>query len=1016
MMKKNFFIGRACLLTMMGLSSLASTAYASLDFPGIVNVQQQTIRVSGVVKDGNGEALPGVNVVVKGTANGVITDMDGRFQLNVPQGAILVVTYIGYVKQEVKAGEGDLKITLKEDAQTLGEVIVTGVAAGTPKQKLGFSIEKISSEKLLKVPATDAASALQGKIAGVRVTKTSGAPGSESDIQLRGVKTIFGSSNPLFIVDGILTENGLSDVNAEDIESIEVLKGAAASSLYGSRAANGVVSIITKRGNSMQAGKVQVDFRTEYGKNFLGFVPERSQSTNRMIKDGNTDVTDLDQVYDNPYPRTYDHIDQFFNPGNYLTTHLAVKGTSMNNKMSIYTSIQTTNEGGVVKMVDGVQRANIRLNIDYRILDNLVFTTSNLYTKTTADNRADGAFGALYRSDPSADLLAPNLDGTPYMVNANKLNEVANPLYNIANSKNESTSEKLLSFFSMKYDPTDYLTFSASYGTTRATGESLYMTPKGRLKWDLKTDDPGYISRGMWKNTEQTVTVDASFYKKFGNFNTRFKLQYLYESSYSSSLNGGGGSLGMGGMNITSVNLSSDQFASSGVYKNVANNIAGMFVLDYKDKYILDALVRRDASSLFGADVRWQTFYRVAGAWRITQDFKIPGVNEWKLRASYGVAGLRPPYEAQYEVFSLQNGVPGNMETLGNKGLKPAFSKETEIGTDIRFLDRFNFSVNYSIANNTDQILKVPVTPLTGAAFQWQNAGTIQTKVWEASLNADVLNSKDWNWNIGMTFDKVKQEITKLNCTPYMLNGTRFRIEEGIDFGVLYLDKFARSMDEVTNQVPEGRKAEELFAINNQGFVVRRSEIGTVNETPVKVRDDKGNIVALPSKSMTPNFNLNLNTTLSYKGFTFYMLWGYQNGGAIYNHSVRYITEPKLFDQGGKPWNEVKAAPYYSNGGQQIGLLGWDNDVLAYDASFLKLRELSLSYDFKIKALQPFVKNMRVSAIGRNLLTFTKYPGYDPEGVMADKSKGVDSNAFRVESNEQYPLYRTVTGSIAFTF
>lgn len=1017
MIKKNYFFGRACVLTLMGLSTLATTVYADPHIPSVTEVQQQSTRVTGVVKDNNGEPLPGVNIVVKGTTNGVISDMDGHFQLNAPQGATLVVTYIGYVSQEVKAGAGELKIKLVEDSQTLSEVIVTGVAAGTPKQKLGFSIEKVSAEKLLKVPATDAASALQGKIAGVRITKTSGAPGSESDIQLRGVKTIFGSSNPLFIVDGILTENGLSDVNAEDIESIEVLKGAAASSLYGSRAANGVVSIITKRGTGMQGGKVQVDFRTEYGKNFLGYVPGRSKATNRQIKDGNVifGVTDPDQVYDNPYPQTYDQIDQFFNPGNYFTTHLALKGTSQNNKMSIYTSIQTTNEGGIVKMVDGIDRTNIRLNVDYRIMDNLVFSTSNLYTRTKADNRADGAFGGLYRSDPSANLLAPNEDGSPYLVNVNKLSDYVNPMYNIANSRNESTSEKLLSFFSLKYDPTDYLTFSASYGTTRGTGESLYLTPKGRLRYDL-SQDPGWISRSMWKNTEQTVTVDASFYKKFGNFNTRVKLQYLYESSYSSSLNGGGGALGLGGMNITSVNLSSEQFAGSGVYKSIANNIAGMFVMDYKDKYILDALVRRDASSLFGANVRWQTFYRVAGAWRISQDFKIEGINEWKLRASYGVAGLRPPFEAQYEVFALQNGVPGNMETLGNKNLKPAFSKETEIGTDIRFLDRFNFSINYSIANNTDQILKVPVTPLTGAAFQWQNAGTIQTKVWEASLNADIINNKDWNWNMGLTYDKVKQKITKLNCTPYMLNGTRFRIEEGIDFGVLYLDKFARSLDEVANQVPAGRKVDELFALNNQGFVVKRDQIGTINETPIKVKDDKGNIVALPTRSMTPNYNLNLNTTLSYKGFTLYMLWGYQDGGVVYNHSVRYTTEPKLFDQTGKPWNEVKAATYYSNGGQQIGLLGWDNDVLLFDASFLKLRELSLSYDFKLKPLQPFVKNMRVSVIGRNLLTFTKYPGYDPEGVSADKGKGVDSNSFRFESNDQYPLYRTITGSIAFTF
>lgn len=1005
------------ILFMMFFPFTVPVAYAGTAIESTLNAEQQTIQLSGVVKDALGDPLPGVSVLIKGTTTGVTTDINGKFQLSASANATLIFSYIGFTTLEVSVNnQKDFNIVLRESALSLDEVIVTGVASGTPKQKLGFSIEKVAGEKLLKVPATDAASALQGKVAGVRVTKSSGAPGSESDVQLRGVKMIFGSSNPLYIVDGILTENGLADVNAEDIEAIEVLKGAAASSLYGSRAANGVVSIITKRGTGMAPGKVQVDFRTEYGKSSLGYVPKRSKSTNRLVEGGkvNYGVTDPDQVYDNPYPKTYDHIDQFFNPGDYFTTHLALKGTTQNNKMSVYTSIQTTKEGGVVKTVDGIDRTNVRLNVDYRILDNLVFTTSNLFTRTKADNRANGIFGALYRSDPGADLLATNEDGSPYLVNANKIENIVNPLYSIANSKSESTLEKIMSYFSLKYDPTDYLTFSTSYGTTRANAESLYLTPKGRLGYDLNPE-LGYISRSMWKDNEQAFTADALFHKKFGDFNTKFKVQYLYESTYSSSLNGGGGDLGIGGLNITSTNLSASQVTGSGIYKSIANNIAGMAVIDYKDKYIFDGLVRRDASSLFGKDVRWQTFYRLSGAWRITEDFKIPGINEWKLRASYGVAGLRPPFEAQYEVFALVNGVPGNMETLGNSKLKPAFSKEVEIGTDIYFLDRFNFSVNYSIANNTDQILKVPVTPLSGAAFQWQNAGTIQTKVWEATFNADIINDRNWNWNVGLTFDKVKQTIKKLNCTPYMLNGTRFRIEEGIEFGVLYLDKFARSLDEVANQVPAGRTVDELFAVNNQGFVVNRNQIGTINETPVKVKDDKGNIVALPTKSMTPDFNLNLNTTLSFKKITLYMLWGYQNGGSIYNHSVRYTTEPALFDQAGKPWNEVKAASYYSNGGQQVGLLGWDNDVLVYDASFLKLRELSLSYDFKLPRFD-FIKNMRVSFIGRNLLTFTKYPGFDPEGVSADKSKGVDSNSFRFESNDQYPLYRTFSGSVTLTF
>ena len=978
---------------------------------------QPAIVISGSVTDNSGTPLAGVSITVKGTSTGTKTADDGRFSVSVDRGATLVVTYVGFITQEITVNESrELGIVLQESDVSLDEVIVTGVAAGTPKTKLGFSIEKVSSERLSKVPAVDAATALQGKVAGVRVTRSSGAPGSEVDVQLRGVKMIFGSSNPLYIIDGVLTENGLADINAEDIESIEVLKGAAASSLYGSRAANGVVSIMTKRGSSVGAGKVQLDFRTEYGKNGLGFVPARSSATNRLVENGtvNYGVTDPDRVYDNSYPKTFDHIDQFFNPGSYVTNHLGIRGTSPNSKMSVYTSLQLTKEEGVVKMVKGIERTNVRLNLDYRILDNLTFTTSNLYTHTNADNRAGGAFGALFRSDPGADLLAPNADGSPYLVNANRIENIVNPLYSITNSKNESTLEKLLSNFALKYDPTDYLTFSTSFGTTRSVGENLFLTPKGRLRYDL-TPEVGYISRGMWRNNEKVFSADAMFRKKFGDFATTFKVQYLYESSSSSSLNGGGGDLGIGGMNITSVNLSANQNASSAVLTTVANNVAGMFVLDYKDKYILDALVRRDASSLFGSDVRWQTFYRVAGAWRITEDVKIGGINEWKLRASYGVAGLRPPFEAQYEVFALQNGVPGNMETLGNNLLKPSFSKETEVGTDLQFLNRFYFSANYSIANNTDQILKVPVTPLSGAAFQWQNAGTIQTRVFEASLNANLINKTDWGWDAGLTFDKIKQRITKLDATPYMLDGTRFRIEEGVDFGVLYLDRFARSLDEVANQVTAGRTVDELFAVNNQGFVVRRSEIGTINETPVKIKDDNGNIVALPSKSMVPNFNLNFNTTIRFKKLSLYTLWSYQDGGALYNHAVRYTTEPKLFDQSGKSWNEVKSAAYYSNGGQQIGLLGWDNDVLVFDATFLKLRELAVSYDFKPAAWQ-FINNIKVSLIGRNILTLTHYPGFDPEGVSADRSKGVDTNAFRFESNEQYPLYRTFSGSIAFTF
>jgi TonB-linked SusC/RagA family outer membrane protein len=982
------------------------------------NMQQQA-TVSGRVTDEGNLPLPGVTVIVKGTTQGTVTNADGEFSLTgIPENTTLVFSFVGMRTEEVAVGnQTTVNVQMSQETVGLADVIVTGVASGTPKAKIGFAIEKISSASLEQVPAVDAASALQGKVAGIRITKTSGAPGASSDIQLRGVKTIFGSSNPLIIIDGVQTELGLSDVNSEDIASIEVLKGAAASSLYGSRAANGVVSIITKRGSSMKAGDFQVDYRIESGKSYIGFIPERSVATNRIIENGVVSSDPApDQVMDNLYPKVYDHIDQFFNPGGYTSNYLAIRGNSADSKISVYGSLQSTKEQGIVKMVDGNSRNNLKINLDYQINDKWKLTTSNLFTESKSDNRASGAFGQLLRSDPNADLTLPNDDGTPYKVNVNQLSTGnPNPLYEMANIINNSTNQKLISYTGLTFAATDYLLFEGSYGTTRNTGEGFYLSPKGKLRYDL-TEDNGYISRSSWNDKEEIITLEGSFFKKFGDFNTRLKGQFLYEESEFNSLSGGGNELGVRGKGVTSVNLSANQSASSGKLKNIAYNYASIAAFDYKDKYIIDALVRRDASSLFGADVRWQTFYRVSSAWRITEDFNINNVEEWKLRASYGIAGLRPPFEAQYEVFSLSNGVPGNMETLGNTLLKPSFSKEFEFGTDIYFFDRFNFSLSYSDATNTDQILKVPVSPLSGAAFQWQNAGTIKSTAFEASLGFSAVKRTNLNWDLSLTFDRVRQKITELNATPYMLNGTRFRIEEGINFGVLYLDKFARSLAEVANQVPEGKSVEDVFVVNNQGFVVEREAIGTVNERPVKIRDDKGNIVALPAADFNPDFNMNLTSMLQIKNFTFYVLASWQQGGQVYNHSVRYTTEPKLLDQSGLPWNEVKPMGYYENSGQTGGILGWDNDVLAFDATFLKIRELAVSYNMQPAFLNNFVKNVKFSVIGRNLITLTSYPGYDPETGQSEPSKGVDSNAFRFDSNDSYPLYKTVSGSLTITF
>lgn len=1002
------------------LLTIASVSFIVLT--SITSFAQQK-QITGVVIDGlDNSPMTGAVVKVKGTSIASSTDVNGRFTLkgDFTGSDVLTASFIGYIVREVPIGsQTQFSITLTPDNKTLGEVIVTGVAAGTAKTKLGFSIDKVNAEKLQMVPAGDPATALQGKVAGIRITKTSGAPGSESDIQLRGVKTIFGSSNPLVIVDGVLTTGGLADINVQDIQSMEVLKGAAASSLYGSRAANGVISIITKRGNSLTAGKTEISVRTEVGQNFMGFIPEKSSATNRVITTdpatGQPIVTNLgdpDQVVDNLYPSTHDNLKQFFNPGNYLTNYLSFKGNSNDGRISAYSSIETTSEGGVVQLVNGMDRTNVKLNLDYRITDKLDFTASNLFSQSKYDNRASGVFGQLMNTDPNADLFQTNEDGSPYKVNVNTIAQAANPLYNIANSVNNARSERLLSFFGLKYRPADYLSFEASYGTDRSRYESFYLAPKGRLDYNLNPGT-GFISRGNSLGRSQTVQLDGSFFKKLGAFNTRFKAQYMYESENYNSMSASGTDLGVTGMGLTTIDLAATKSATSYTATTVANNLAGLLAVDYKDKYILDALVRRDASSRFGSEVRNQIFYRVAGAWRVTQDLPIEGIQELKLRASYGVSGLRPPFEAQYETYTLQNGVTSSQYTLGNRNLKPSFSREFETGTDIQFLNRFSFTLNYSKAKNTDQILKVPLPALAGAPYRWQNAGEVLSHAFEMSLGGMVVDKKSFGWDASITFDKVRQKISRLDATPYYLNGTRFRIEEGIDFGTLYLDRFARSLDEVRNQVPAGMDINDVFVVNNEGYVVRRTEIGTVNEKAVKIKDDKGNIMALPSANFTPDFNMNFGNTFRFKGFTLYGLVAWQQGGKVYNHSVRYTTEPKFLDQSGKSWNAVKPIKYLDNSGQEGGLLGWDNDNLIFDATFVKLRELSLGYD--IKAFQRYgVRNLKVSVIGRNLLTFTKYPGFDPESGMS--REGVDTNVFKFDSNDAYPTFRTVSGSLSLTF
>lgn len=987
------------------------TGQGTLFLPEVI--AQVTVR--GVVTDTGGNPLPGASVRLEGSGSGTVTDLDGSFSIQVPDNdAVLIISFIGFESHRVVVGnQTELAVMLAEDASSLQEFVVTGVAGSVAREKLGFTIEKLGPDVLQQVPGINAANAIRGKAAGVRVNYPSGAPGAGPEIQLRGATAIFGSSTPLIIVDGVLTEGNLQDINAEDIENIEILKGAAASSLYGSRAANGVVSIITKRGSSLAAGGNEITYRTEIGQSFIGFAPQKSKSTNFEVQ-GNEVLYGNprpDNIFGNPYPVVTDPVGQFFNPGSYLTNHIGFQSNSKDGNTSLFSSVQSTKDAGVVDLTGGQRRINFRTNIDHNFSERLKFTTNNFYSQSSIDMRANGIWDMFYYADPNVDFLQENADGTPYKVDPNRLGMHENPLYRISNTVNNQDRTRFLGFYGLNYQVLDFLELKAAYGMDRLSTENFSLTPKGKLNVN-QPPSVGNIFRGQSNTNAQTFQADALLTIEWGKFKNRVNLQYLYESNEVNSFNGSGTHLAVKGMDITNLNQASENLNINS-FKSmiVANNISAMVYSDYDDKFIFDGLVRRDGVSLFGSEERWQTFFRTAGAYRITQDFDISGIQELKIRTSYGTAGLRPPFEARYEVVGLANGQITNPITLGNENLRPSISRELEMGVDMSFLDRFTLMFNYARTLNTDQILNVPVSASTGFSSQWQNAGTLVAKVFEISLGADLLSAQNFRWNLTLNADRVRQQVTGLDTEPYSINSGLFRIEPGVNFGTIYGHKWATDLNEVANQVPGEANVADHFVVNNQGYVVSTSLIGTSNEIPIKVRDSNGNPIDTKIGDMNPDFTMNLLSNMHVHRVNLFALWSWQQGGDVYNHMRRYMlvhNVGKELDQFGKPLNEVKAARYYNE------LTSWNNSHFVEDGTFVTLRELALNYQLPPRWLDNvFLKNVSFGLVGRNLLMFTRYSGFNPE--VGHNEGGVDSNVFKFDISS-YPLFRTFSGTVTVTF
>ncbi|MEN8121711.1 MAG: SusC/RagA family TonB-linked outer membrane protein [Bacteroidota bacterium] len=1008
-----------------------SKKYKKTSFNNYKLIKEEFL-VKGIVLDENGLPLPGARIMIKGTTIGAITDLEGNFTLNSDiETGILVVSFVGYKTKELAFNaDEEITVNLEIDNFNLDEIVVSGVADNTPSKKLTVTVVKIKGTTLNEVPASSAAGSLQGKIPGVMVKSAYGSPGSGATIRLRGSTSITGNQSPLIIVDGNMVETSLADINVDDIESLEVVKGAAAASLYGSKAGSGVIVITTKRGANLDKGSSQITLRNEFGVSALAKNIEQAEHHPYKLaadndqypytkyegvnydEDGNVisgsrQLTE-EQYADQPYAVINEHQNDFYSNGKYYTNYVGLAANQ--EKVNLFLSFENNKQSGIVFNTEGYQRKNFRFNADVKLTDKIKLSTSNLIITSKSDNPGSNtSFNDLLFLNPDVDLESLNADSSLYNIIPDPWSLEENPLYPLYYRSRKSDRNTVLSNLKLKYQITDWVYVNAKYTFEKQNKHWTTITPRGYLAGNGRTI-AGSLYKEEYASTFQTIQTTANFDKTFNNFTVKGKLSYLYEDkNYSDMAITGREFIAAGIPQLINTN---PEKATLNSYQGIirSENIFGIVDFDFKSKYLFSALYRYDGSSLFGEDARWNPYFRVAGAYRITEEIDIPGVEEFKIRGAYGTSGQRPGFSNQYETWDIDDGVLSK-STLGNKDLKPSESKELELAFDLFLLKKIDLTGSYSTTTTENVLALAPLPAHLGYPNKWQNVGTLESNSLEFSLGYKVLSTNDFKWDIRFNFDRIRQQMVTLDIPEYQTGpNNAFLIRGDEVFGIMYGYKWLTSLDDMAKQLPEGATIDD-YIINSDGYVIEAGTEGTIDEKAILLdADNDGVDDKVVIADGNHNFNLSFTSNLSYKGFSLYFLFDWKNGGDVYNYTRQYTYRDNRAienDQYGK--TDKKAITYYNN--FYMGTTG--SDYFVEDASYLKLRELSLYYNMnkaKLGGLSKWIESVRIGAIAHNVLTLTKYTGYDPE-----VASGTDLSNYAYD-NFGYPNYRTITGSIEIKF
>ncbi|HEA23726.1 MAG TPA: SusC/RagA family TonB-linked outer membrane protein [Pricia antarctica] len=982
---------------------------------------QQT--VNGTVTDSKGLPLPGANIVEKGTTNGVTADFDGNYSLNLAdENATLVVSYIGFATKEVNVnGRTTLTVSLEESAAGLDEVIVVAYGSSDKRSFTGAA-ETVSSEVLTRSSTASFETALQGKVSGINVS-TSGQPGGKSDVQIRGIGSISGNTQPLYVLDGVVINtnsnlragddmvgstgyNPLSTINSEDIKSITVLKDAAASSLYGSRAANGVIIITTKDGKT---GETEITLGVETG--WSNNLTEEKLINNVQFKDlwiegqtnqyiQNNENAEFTRVYgDNALYNTYesqavsdyegiygttnansDWLDAIYRNGLVQKYNLSARGGS--EKTSFYVSGDYLNQTGTI-IETGLKRYSGRVNLENQAKD-WVKLGVNLSVAKTERNAANfdgnyaGGLNPLYMArvlPPAAPIYDP--EGFEGFANLpNDIEKNANPIGVLKVGEYENTEFRVRGNAYTEFQILEPLTFKTTFGIDQqAIDETLYdnkVFGAGGGIWN------GVLNRVKSEVFQYTVTNLLNYNDNFGNHGIEVLLGQESQVSKMNSINVYGYDV------LDSELLSASSIGTLWSHTGYAENYSllsyfSQFSYNFNQKYYLSASVRRDGSSRFGKDSRWGTFWSLSGAWVASEEdfLDIDGLDYMKFRGSYGTNGNLPPqYYAALAFFATdEKGYGGesglSYGQLQNPDLSWELSKNFNVGVDINLFGKLDLTANYFNKKTEDLLLNVPVTLTTGFTTQLQNFGEMTNKGWEFEIGYTPISTEDFSWRTSANLTILDNEITKLKNDIVPSYGSRYGqvpliVKEGESIYSFYLRDYA-GVD------PSSGYAQYHVLENGErtGALTTNAEEAGYGIFGDALQDFQGGL-----------FN-----QLNYKDFTFDFQFTFGLGGKVYDRTAfqrdddgfapQYTNTVAQLD----PWN-----PNNTNATVPIRINGnptFSNDVSTrhlYGSDYLKLKNVKLSYNLPIAG--NIVKGGSVYIQGNNLFLWTKLDGYDPESVV----------------------------------